>query len=72
MLHCLTFQVNFILQAAQMLLKLPYIYIYIYIIIFIGCPMLKVDSLDPQSFVLGSFFLGWGNVGGDKVRKGLN
>jgi hypothetical protein len=66
----LTFQVNFILQAAQMLLKLHYIYIYIYIFLklkfkkkikkFIGCPMLRVDSLVAQSFVLGSFFLGWG------------
>jgi hypothetical protein len=62
----LTFQVNFILQAAQMLFKLPpiylfiYLFIYFYLFLFFGCPMLKVDSLVAQSFVLGSFFLGLG------------
>jgi hypothetical protein len=56
----LTFQVNFILQAAQMLFKLPPIYLFIYLFLIFGCPMLKVDSLVAQSFVLGSFFLGLG------------
>jgi hypothetical protein len=46
-----------------MLFKIALYIYFLFFILFIkkiGCPMLKVDSLVAQSFVLGSFFLGLG------------